>query len=66
MSSSLFIDLTLEQQEFISGGSDLSGFDGVLAAAPGISLPVSTTTDLDAYVSDEIKKAVNSRLAAGV
>lgn len=66
MSSSLFTDLTLEQQEFISGGADLSAFDGVLAAAPGVSLPVSTTTDLDAYVSDEIKKAVNSRLAAGV
>lgn len=63
MSSSLFIDLTLEQQEFISGGSDLSELNGILGAAPGISLPVSTTTNLEAYVSDEIKKAVNSRLA---
>jgi hypothetical protein len=62
MSSSLFIDLTLEQQEFISGGSDLSAFNDVLAAAPGVSLPVSTTTDLDTYVSDEIKKAVTAKL----
>jgi hypothetical protein len=62
MSSNLFIDLTLEQQEFISGGADLSELNGILGAAPGISLPVSPTTNLEAYVSDEIKNAVDSRL----
>jgi hypothetical protein len=63
MSSSLFIDLTLEQQEFISGGSDLSELNGILGSAPGVSLPVSPMTNLEAYVSDEIKNAVSSRLA---
>jgi hypothetical protein len=64
MSSSLFIDLTLEQQEFIAGGSDLSELNGILSYAPGVSLPVSPTANLEAYVSDEIKKTVASKLAS--
>jgi hypothetical protein len=63
MLSSLFIDLTLKQQELIAGGANLSALNTVLEAHPEVSLPVSSDTDLDTYISDKAKKAITSKLA---